>query len=239
MSQLVLEIDKIKQMMGLVNEQLPSPIPVEPSSRALKSICDSEKFCKAQGPITFGQLKGIINAAISERIGKHVGEGAFKALLRLIPWFLPQIAVAGFGASILRAMNKIIRPSLTETQNYKTWWGKTILRLMDSAEGDLPLSDPFSRIFFISDGLMNMMNEEKKMDKTKVVRKTRFTRLKKILMDRNITQTELSRLTGIPAYKISLITSGRTNNLYMTTAKKICEVLQVNLDDALGDIVNG
>jgi len=46
-------------------------------------------------------------------------------------------------------------------------------------------------------------------------------------------------LTGIPAYKISLITSGRTNNLYMTTAKKICEVLQVNLDDAFGDIVNG
>lgn len=163
MSQLVLEIDKIKQMMGLVNEQLPSPVPIEPSTRALKSICDSEKFCKAQGPITFGQLKGIINAAISERIGKHVGEGAFKALLRLIPWFLPQIAVAGFGASILRAMNKIIRPSLTETQNYKTWWGKTILRLMDSAEGDLPLSDPFSRIFFISDGLMNMMNEENKI----------------------------------------------------------------------------
>ena len=163
MSQLVLEIDKIKQMMGLVNEQLPSPVPVEPSAGTIKSICDSEKFCKAQGPITFGQLKGIINAAISERIGKHVGEGAFKALLRLIPWFLPQIAVAGFGASILRAMNKIIRPSLTETQNYKTWWGKTILRLMDSAEGDLPLSDPFSRIFFIGDGLMNMMNEENKI----------------------------------------------------------------------------
>jgi len=163
MSQLVLEIDKIKQMMGLVNEQLPSPILIEPSSRVVKSICDSEKFCKAQGPITFGQLKGIINAAIGERIGKHIGEGAFKALLRLIPWFLPQIAVAGFGASILRAMNKIIRPSLTETQNYKTLWGKTILRLMDSAEGDLPLSDPFSRIFFISDGLMNMMNEENKI----------------------------------------------------------------------------
>ena len=34
---------------------------------------------------------------------------------------------------------------------------------MDSAEGDLPLSDPFSRIFFISDGLMNMMNEENKI----------------------------------------------------------------------------
>jgi hypothetical protein len=161
MSDIVVEINKIRNMMGLINEQ--SPIIIEPSSRAQKSICDSEKFCKAQGPITFGQLKGIINAAINERIGKHIGEGAFKALLRLIPWFLPQIAVAGFGASILRAMNKIIRPSLTETQTYKTWWGKTILRLMDSAEGDLPLSDPFSRVFFISDGLMNMMNEENKI----------------------------------------------------------------------------
>jgi hypothetical protein len=34
---------------------------------------------------------------------------------------------------------------------------------MDSAEGDLPLSDPFSRIFFISDGLMNMMTDENKI----------------------------------------------------------------------------
>jgi hypothetical protein len=163
MSELVSEIKKIHNMMGVVSEQLPSPIPIEPSSRVVKNICDSEKFCKAQGPITFGQLKSIINAAINERLGKHIGEGTFKALLRLIPWFLPQVAVAGFGASILRAMNKIIKPSLTETQTYKTWWGKTILRLMDSAEGDLPLSDPFTRIFFISDGLMNMMNEENKI----------------------------------------------------------------------------
>jgi hypothetical protein len=163
MSELVLEIKKIRNMMGVVNEQLPSPIPVEPSSRVVKSICDSEKFCKAQGPITFGQLKGIVEAAMNERLGKHVGEGAFKALLRLIPWFLPQLAVAGFGASILRAINKIIRPSLTETQTYKTWWGKTILRLMEGAEGDLPLSDPFTRIFFISDGLMNMMTDENKI----------------------------------------------------------------------------
>ena len=147
--------------MGVIQED--SNVKIEPSSKALKSICDAEKFCKSQGPITFGQLRGIINAAINERIAKHVGEGAFKAILRLIPWFLPQLAVAGFSASILRAMNKIIRPSLTETQNYKTWWGKTILRLMDSAEGDLPLSDPFTRIFFISDGLMNMMNEENKI----------------------------------------------------------------------------
>ena len=136
---------------------------VEPSSRVIKSICDAKKFCKAQGPITFGQLKAIINSAINERLGKHIGEGGFKATLRLLPWFLPQLAVAGFGAALLRAANKIIKPSLTETQNYKTWWGKTILRLMDAVEGDLPLTDPFSRIFFISDGLMNLMDDENKV----------------------------------------------------------------------------
>jgi hypothetical protein len=96
-------------------------------------------------------------------LGKHIGEGGFKATLRLLPWFLPQLAVAGFGAAIMRAANKIIKPSLTETQNYKTWWGKTILRLMDAVEGDLPLSDPFSKIFFISDGLMSLMDDESKV----------------------------------------------------------------------------
>jgi hypothetical protein len=136
---------------------------VEPSDRVIKSICDAKKFCKAQGPITFGQLRAIINSAIKERLGKHIGEGGFKATLRLLPWFLPQLAVAGFGAALLRAANKIIKPSLTETQSYKTWWGKTILRLMDVVEGDLPLTDPFSRIFFISDGLMNLMDDDSKI----------------------------------------------------------------------------
>lgn len=138
-------------------------VEVEPSSRVIKSICDAKKFCKAQGPITFGQLRAIVNSAIKERLGKHIGEGGFKATLRLLPWFLPQLAVAGFGAALLRAANKIIKPSLTETQNYKTWWGKTILRLMEAVEGDLPLTDPFSRIFFISDGLMNLMDEDNKV----------------------------------------------------------------------------
>jgi len=82
------------------------------------------------------------------------------------------------------------------------------------------------------------MTNEQKTDKAPKKKPTRFTRLKKILMDKGITQTELSRLTKIPAYKISLICSGRTSNLYMTTAKKICEVLEVSLDDAFGDIIH-
>ena len=138
-------------------------IEVEPSERVIKSICDSEKFCKAQGPITFGQLKAIVEAAMSKRVRLHIGEGGYKAFLRLLPWFFPQVAVAGFIGASIRAANKILKPALTETTNYKTWWGKTILRLFDVAEGELNPSDPFSKIFFISDGLMRMLDEENKV----------------------------------------------------------------------------
>lgn len=138
-------------------------IEIEPSERVVKSICDSQKFCKAQGPITFGQLKGIVEAAMSKRIKLHVGEGGYKAFLRLLPWFIPQVAVAGFIGAATRAANKILKPALTETTNYKTWWGKTILRLFDIAEGELNPSDPFSKIFFVSDGLMRMLDEENKV----------------------------------------------------------------------------
>jgi hypothetical protein len=138
-------------------------IEVEPSERVIKSICDSEKFCKSQGPITFGQLKAIVEAAMSKRVRLHIGEGGYKAFLRLLPWFFPQVAVAGFIGASIRAANKILKPALTETTNYKTWWGKTILRLFDVAEGELNPSDPFSKIFFVSDGLMRMLDEENKV----------------------------------------------------------------------------
>ena len=138
-------------------------VDIEPSDRALKSICDAKKFCEAQGPITFGQLKEIVQTAISKRIALHVGEGSYKAFLRLLPWFIPQVAIGGFLGSSLRAANKVLRPALYETKNYKTWWGKTVLRLFDLAEGELNPTDPFSKIFFISDGLMNLMDEENKV----------------------------------------------------------------------------
>jgi hypothetical protein len=138
-------------------------VKVEPSERVFKSICDSKKFCKAQGPITFGQLREIVDNAISKRIALHVGEGSYKAFLRLLPWFIPQIAIGGFLGSGIRAANKVLRPALYETKNYKTWWGKTVLKLFDLAEGELNPIDPFSKIFFISDGLMNLIDEENKV----------------------------------------------------------------------------
>lgn len=136
---------------------------VEPSDRVVRSICDAKQFCSVQGPITFGQLKSIVENAMGKRIALHVGEGGYKATLRLLPWFLPQLALAGFLGATLRAMNKIFKPILTETTNYKTWWGRTILNIFDLVEGELNPRDPFSKIFFISDGLMNMLDEESKV----------------------------------------------------------------------------
>lgn len=136
---------------------------VNPSEVAIKNICDSEKFCSAQGEITFGQLKALVESSTNKRLLKHVGEGGFKATIRLLPWFLPQLAIAGFVASSIRAVNKILRPTLEETDNYKTWWGKVVLKSFNLSEGELGLTDPFSRVFFISDGLMTMLNDRYKV----------------------------------------------------------------------------
>jgi hypothetical protein len=136
---------------------------IEPSKTAVKNICDSEKFCKAQGKITFGQLKSLVESATQKRIFKHIGEGGVKATIRLLPWFIPQLFIAGSIAGAIRAANKILTPSLTETDNYKTFWGKAILKSFKIAEGDINLSDPLSKIFFISDGLMTMLDDRYKV----------------------------------------------------------------------------
>jgi len=157
----------------LFNQRPPNPITyvtgnniqekVNPSGRAIKNICDSEKFCKAQGKITFGQLEAIFESATRKRIFTHLGVGGYKATLRLLPWFLPQIALAGAAASITRAINKIVRPALEDTEKYRTWWGKMTLKAFDVFEGELNVEDPLSKIFFISDGLLAMIRENDKI----------------------------------------------------------------------------
>ena len=136
---------------------------IEPSDRAIKNICDSEKFCKAQGKITFGQLRGLVDSATKKRIFYHLGEGGYKATLRLLPWFFPLITFAGVAASITRAINKIIKPALEDTDSYKTWWGKAIMKSFNVVEGELGIDDPLSKVFFISDGLMTMLSNTYKI----------------------------------------------------------------------------
>ena len=131
----------IKNLIGkfkdkLFNKKVDINEEIEPSEKAVKNICDSKKFCSAQGKITFGQLRELVESAKTRRLFLHIGEGGYKATLRLLPWFLPQLAIAGFTGSLLRAFHKIIRPTLEETNNYKTWWGKTIMRIFNVVEGD-------------------------------------------------------------------------------------------------------
>ena len=136
---------------------------IKPSKSAVKNICDSEKFCNAQGEITFGQLRALVESTTRKRLFQHVGEGGFKASIRMIPWFIPQLIIAGAIGSAARAINKIVRPTLEETTNYKTWWGKSVMKAFDLIEGELGISDPLSKIFFISDGLMTMMDNKYKV----------------------------------------------------------------------------
>lgn len=138
-------------------------VEIKPSSVAINNVCSTKRICDEQGKITFGQLKELVESGRIKRIATHVGEGGYKAFLRLIPWFLPQLALLGFGATWVRVVNKLFRPTLEETNSYKTWWGKTVLRIFDLVEGELNASDPLSKIFFISDGLMTMLDDKYKV----------------------------------------------------------------------------
>jgi hypothetical protein len=144
-------------------KQLIYEVEVSPSKLAQDNICKSKQFCEAQGKITFGQLRELVEKGTIKRIGVHMGEGAYKAILRLVPWFIPQLVLAGFAATWVRVANKLLRPTLEETTNYKTWWGKTILRIFNLVEGELNATDPLSKIFFVSDGLMTLMDDKFKV----------------------------------------------------------------------------
>lgn len=154
----------IREEIELSGEEIPKTDPesgyVSPSSKVIGDVCQKEKFCKKQGPITFGQLKKLVETAQKKNLIYGVGEGLYKAIIRLLPWFFPQIALAGFIGSSTRAFNKIIKPGLENTTGYKSWWGKTILKMMNLVEGELPTTDPLSKIFFISDGLLHMMDKK-------------------------------------------------------------------------------
>lgn len=147
-----------KNLKNFINE-----VEINPSKIAMDNVCSTKKICDAQGKITFGQLRELVESGTRKRILTHMGEGGYKATLRLLPWFIPQIVLAGFAATWVRVANKLLRPTLEETTNYKTWWGKTILKIFDLVEGELNYSDPLSKIFFISDGLMTMLDDKYKI----------------------------------------------------------------------------
>jgi len=136
---------------------------VAPSRKVIDNVCRRAKICDEQGPITFGQLELLIKAAQKRKFGINMGEGVYKSFIRLLPWFIPQIAIAAFLGSGLRATNKVVKPALETTKGYKRWWGKVVTNVMDLVEGELPINDPFNKIFFISDGMLELLNEKSKI----------------------------------------------------------------------------
>ena len=64
-----------------------------------------------------------------------------------------------------------------------------------------------------------------------------MTRLKKVLNDIKMSQKDLAIKSDIGEYKISLLCSGKTTNIHLATAKKICDVLNCTLDQAFGDVI--
>ncbi len=64
-----------------------------------------------------------------------------------------------------------------------------------------------------------------------------MTRLKKVLIDKKMSQKQLSKLSDVAEYKISQLCMGKSKDLFLSTARKICEVLNCSLDDAFGDVI--
>ena len=144
---------------------------VSPSKKVISNVCRRTKICDEQGPITFGQLELLVKSAQKRKVGLNIGEGIYKSFVRLLPWFMPQIAIAAFLGSGLRASNKVIKPALETSKSYKSWWSKAVRNVMYLAEGELPTNDPLSKIFFISDGILEMLNDDTKSKFTRYISK--------------------------------------------------------------------
>tara|TARA_B110000285_G_C14770839_1_gene443919 strand:+ start:143 stop:343 length:201 start_codon:yes stop_codon:yes gene_type:complete len=65
-----------------------------------------------------------------------------------------------------------------------------------------------------------------------------MTRLKLVLSKKKMTQKELADLSDIGEYKISLLCSGKADNVQLITCKRICVALNCSLDEVFGDILD-
>ena len=168
----VLDIEDDYEYVGGITD--PSTGFVAPSKEVTNNICKVKGFCKAQGPITFGQLRELVKAASSKRLKSDMGRGTFRELWRIVPFFIPQVLLAAVGAELARVINKIISPALKEAGSYKSWWGQVVMKTMNVAEGtafpNMVLGDdPLTKVFFISDGLLHMISDKYKLKFAKYV----------------------------------------------------------------------
>jgi len=59
--------------------------------------------------------------------------------------------------------------------------------------------------------------------------------LRVILRQNKITQTQLAQMADLEIYQVSNIVSGKHKDMLMSTAKKICNALNISLDEAFGE----
>lgn len=74
------------------------------------------------------------------------------------------------------------------------------------------------------------------MEQEQQIRKGKLTRLKIVLLEKGITQKELTQRADLEFSQVSRIVSGKQENLLMSNAKKICKALGCTLDEAFGDL---
>lgn len=63
----------------------------------------------------------------------------------------------------------------------------------------------------------------------------RETNLQKILNKKKMTQKHLAKLADLEVYQVSKLCTGLQTDFLISTAKKICNTLDVTLDEAFGD----
>ena len=162
-------IEKDSEEARINVETDPTKGVVKPSQTVMDNVCTRQKICDEQGPITFGQLRGIITSAQNKSLGLDVGGGIFKSFIRLLPFFIPQITIGTVIGSSIRAINKVIKPAIEGTRGYKRWWGRMVMSVMNLAEGEIKAEDPLSKVFFISDGLLDMLDRKYQLKFTRYI----------------------------------------------------------------------
>jgi transcriptional regulator with XRE-family HTH domain len=80
-----------------------------------------------------------------------------------------------------------------------------------------------------------MENPDKRYKIRKIKGRIRRTNLRIILREKGITISELAKITDLEISQVSNICSGKQKDMKLSTAKKICNALNISLEEAFGD----
>jgi hypothetical protein len=115
---------------------------------------------------TFGILYAIFLDAQNAKKKSDLRVGLVKAVHRIAPMalapFFPILAILGYILGTSRAFNKVIAPILADPgSDYPDFLNKLVTSTMKIAEGEIiPTKDRFTRVFVVSDNIVNAIKEE-------------------------------------------------------------------------------